>query len=194
MNPIVLQKIDPAAGHLKFYRLTLIEGPEACRIHHQWGRIGYPARESYTTCPDRIAAEKLLLKTLTAKQKSGYFDSGLSNVPETYQEQSCPSCGILRANAATLAGRSAVKVHEGYLEVIFRDHVPFWALDVASQAKFMGEIRGLIKQYPAAPDLVFPAQGHATAHLLGKVPPLILAPKEKAPERAPGAGQLSWID
>ena len=197
MNPIVLQKVDPAAGHLKFYRLTLIEGAETCAVRHQWGRIGYPPRESYTTCPDRMTAETVLSKTLAKKQKGGYLLTELLEVPEHHLNDSCPSCEVLRANAGILGGKSALYVQSNYLAVIFRDHVPIEALDVASLAKFMGEVRGIMRQYPKAPDLVFPAHGHAVAHLLGQPPALVFVPKEEPPEGDPGAPvgrQLSWID
>lgn len=193
MNPIVLQKVDPAAGHLKYYRLSLFQGADAWHILHQWGRIGSEPRETYTTCPDLGSAEKVYNKTLLDKRRGGYVETGLSDIPKHHLNDSCPSCGVLRANTQILGGRSAVRVHDGYMEVIFCNHVPLIALDVASMAKFMGEVRGLARKYTTPPDLVFPGGPHARAHLLGSPPSLENLLKEKPPTESQGR-QLSWIE
>lgn len=195
MTQIVLQKVDPAAGNLKFYRLSLCQGATGWHVRHQWGRIGSEARETYTTCPDRESAEKVFSKTLSDKRKGGYIETGLQNVPEQYLNDHCPSCSILRANTGVLRGRSALKVHKGYLEVIFRQHIPLTALDVASLAKFMGEVRALARKFSSPPDLVFPGSGHAVAHLLGPAPNLEQLITENPPAETRGQGrQLNWIE
>lgn len=186
----VLTLMDSASGHFKYYAIQLLSGLEATRIRRRWGRIGYPGKESYTSYPESDLAKKDLAKTLAEKLKKGYQETNLAEIPTV--SDVCPGCQVLASHEMQPGGVSGLKRFGDYLALAFHGHASLTELAAADLARFAGDLREIVRQYPHPPDVLLTGGFHLQAIILGKPPPGLQMPKQKPPDRR-SEGQLSWL-